>query len=348
MKKQIFKLSLFLILTCIALLIAFGNFKCTQSSSVNSEAENTNNEGDNNSDDQNNSGTENLTQTEENLLVAFIGDQGYNSSAVAVLNLIKNENANLVIHMGDFDYLDDANLWDNQINATLGTDFPYLSVVGNHDVAAWEDYAEKITNRINQISAITCTGELGVKSTCTYKGLEIVLSGIGSYGSDHETYLNSSLSQSTHLWRICAWHKNQRLMQVGGKSDEVGWQAYETCRQYGAIIATGHEHSYARTHLLSNMENQSIASSNNTLELDLGASFAFVSGLGGKSIRSQDSSIASLPYWASVYTSDQSANYGALFCQFYYDSDPRKAYCYFKDIDGDTIDTFFIQNKIGL
>ena len=65
---------------------------------------------------------------------------------------------------------------------------------------------------------------------------------------------------STAVWRISSWHKNQHLMQLGAKTDQAGWGVYEESRRAGAIAATAHEHSYCRTHLLSSMENQTIAS----------------------------------------------------------------------------------------
>ena len=128
-------------------------------------------------------------------------------------------------------------------------------------------------------------------------------------------------------------------LQLGRKGYEVGWEAYEACRQAGAIIATGHEHSYARTHLMDSFESLSIASMSSTLRLEEGKSFAFVSGLGGYSIRDQD---RKGPWWAAVYTADQGANFGALFCQFLVDGDPNRASCYFKDIDGKVVDRFDI------
>ena len=42
-----------------------------------------------------------------------------------------------------------------------------------------------------------------------------------------------------HIWRICSWHKNQQAMQVGGKTDEMGWGVYDACTDLSAIIATG-------------------------------------------------------------------------------------------------------------
>ena len=47
-----------------------------------------------------------LIHTDTNFRVAFIGDQGLDSNAIAVLNLIKDEGAQMVLHQGDLDYED--------------------------------------------------------------------------------------------------------------------------------------------------------------------------------------------------------------------------------------------------
>ena len=133
------------------------------------------------------------------------------------------------------------------------------------------------------------------------------------------------------------------MMQLGKMKDEVGWGPYEACRKGGAIIATAHEHSYARTHLMDGLESLSVASTSPTLRIEKGKSFAFVSGLGGKSIRGQDRDGR---WWAAVYTSDQGANHGALFCTFLVDGEPNRASCYFKDIDGKVADRFGIINDV--
>ena len=129
-------------------------------------------------------------------------------------------------------------------------------------------------------------------------------------------------------------------MQAGGKGNEVGWEAYEICREAGAIVATGHEHMYSRTHLMSNFENQEIASTSNTLKLAPGKSFAFVSGIAGKSIREEDPELAANSWWANVYSETQNADHGALFCEF----EDLKAYCYFKNINGKIIDEFNLES----
>jgi hypothetical protein len=57
---------------------------------------------------------------------------------------------------------------------------------------------------------------------------------------------------------------------------------------------------------------------------------------------SLNTSDASCPIWASIYTTNQSAKLGALFITFNVDGNPRKARGYFKNIAGTTIDSFTI------
>ncbi len=285
------------------------------------------------------------TTVPENFKVAFIADQGLSNYSKAVLSLIKNENASMVLHQGDFDYRNNPDAWDRQINDILGLDFPYFASAGNHDFDAWEYYQEKLYARLNRTDA-ECTGDLGVKSSCKYKGIFFILSGVGTIGINHKSYIVKELVNDDSVWKICSWHKNQRLMQVGGKRDEVGWEPYEECRKHGAIIATGHQHSYSRTHLMSNFETQNIASTSNTLQIERGKTFAFVSALGGKRIYPQNNELAANPWWAAVYTPAQNASYGALFCTFHVDGIKNKAYCYFKDIDGNIPDEFYIISNV--
>jgi len=294
-------------------------------------------------------------QTTPNLKVAFIGDQGLGPAPISVLNLIKNEGAEMVIHSGDFDYGDDPSSWDDQITSILGPGFPYFSSVGNHDVPAWSGssgYQKKIIDRIARVSDASCSGDIGVKSSCTYKGLFFILSGIGTLGSDHESYIASELQNSQAVWNICSWHKNQQKMQVGGKLNEVGWSAYEICKGYGALIMTSHEHSYSRTHVLNDIENQVVADSTSPYLVGLNQTIVVVSGLGGHSLRDQERCLPSTkPYgcngeWASIYTSNQNANYGALFCTFHIDNDPQKARCYFKDVAGEIVDDYIIMKGV--
>jgi len=291
-----------------------------------------------------------------NFKIAFIGDQGLNNNAGAVLNLIKNEGANAVSHQGDFDYVDDPAGWDGQINRILGPNFPYFASVGNHDAPRFYGsggYQEFLAARMNRLG-IPWKGDLGVQSSFYYGGIFIVQTAPGIIGTNHALYIRNQLAADNSIWRISSWHKNMHMMQVGGMVDETGWGVYEESRAGGAIIATGHEHSYSRTHLLSNFESQTVASTGGNLVLasdnantlpDEGRSFAFVSGLGGFSIRNQQ---LSGNWWASIYTSNQGANFGALFGVFNYQGNPRRAYFYFKDINGNVPDEFFVLSSVGV
>ncbi len=286
------------------------------------------------------------------LTVAFIGDQGITDDSRAVLRLIKQQGADMVLHQGDFDYDHDPDAWDAMINDILGEDFPYFASIGNHDRRAWPGpggYQAKLRARLARIQGARCSGDLGVRSACSYRGLFFILSGIGTKPKDsddeprHVAYIKDQLAKTDAAWRVCSWHKNQADMQLGGKDDDVGWQAYEACREGGAIVATAHEHSYSRTRLMNHFESQSVVSQSNILVLEKGKSFAFVSGLGGKSIRDQE---RDGDWWAVRYAEDQGADHGALFCTFNANGEADRAYCYFRDIRGRVPDRFEIINAV--
>src|SRR5262245_14646482 len=65
--------------------------------------------------------------------IAFLGDQGLGGDAEAVLRLVRDEGAEAVLHLGDFDYADDPAAWEARIDSVLGHEFPYFALVGNHD-----------------------------------------------------------------------------------------------------------------------------------------------------------------------------------------------------------------------
>jgi hypothetical protein len=115
--------------------------------------------------------------------VAFIADQGLGESARAVLRLIAAEGADLVLHQGDLDYRDDPDAWDDMITDELGADFPYFVSIGNHDVSRFFSpggYQHKLETRLKRIEEARCSGELGVRSACTFRGLFFILSGLGT------------------------------------------------------------------------------------------------------------------------------------------------------------------------
>lgn len=310
--------------------------------------------------------------TVENLLVAFIGDQGNNGYSSAVLNLIADEGADAVVHNGDFDYQDNPAAWENRINGILGADFPYFAIVGNHDAFAWngpDGYGARIAARHARVPEMECTGELGVKASCHFRGLHLLQSCVGTDelrpdcaadSNEHVGFIRDTLRNDAAIFSVCNWHKNQHDMQVGSKRDEVGWSAYQVCMDAGAIIATGHEHSYSRTLALTDIGNAAAGhgatGAPDIVELSEGSTFAFVSGLAGAGVR-RFSAIDhdDDTWWASYYTADRwvkngtdmgsTGHYGALFIRFHVDGNPRRARAYFKDLDGRMVDEFDIEAR---
>lgn len=300
-------------------------------------------------------------QTPINFKIAFIGDSEVDAAADAVLSLIKSEGTDVVVHAGDLGYDSNAPVvFENNINAVLGDDFPYFYVVGNHDDHLWNitnGYQKLLESRFDRLG-INWTGQLGVMSSFSYKGISFVSSAPDEFGitsSEAGNYIRDQLQEDSAIWRISFWHKNQRLMQIGGKRDEAGWGVYEESRRGGAIIATAHEHSYSRTYEMSNFETQTISTTANivnltkdelTTSVDEGRSFAFVSGLGGRSIRDAESSLDLNPWWADVYHSNNGGQHGALFGEFNYNGDATLARFYFKDIDSVERDEFFVRSNL--
>ena len=326
------------------------------------------------------------------LKVAFIGDSGYGPRTDRVLELIRREGAHLVLHQGDLGY-DEGNLktpvnWHSGVERILdaaveGGRFPYLYSVGNHDVRHWRQknppgYGRILQERVDGTPGLECTGDLGVKSSCTYQGLFLVLSGVGSMGQGHRQYLSESLQEGEDfLWRIASWHKNQQDMQAGGKRDDTGWGVYRDCQAAGAIIATGHEHSYSRSYTLTDLGNEAAGhgatGSPERMVLGKDKTFVLVSGLGGKSGRDyhceqhEDDT-----WWASVFarnywlangvvkeknctTMDPDGKQyartvreyadGALFITFNPGGQTRLARGEFLTVEGERIDEFEIVNE---
>src|SRR5262249_40856800 len=130
------------------------------------------------------------------------------------------------------------------------------------------------------------------------------------------------------------------------------------CMKGGAIVSTGHEHSYARTLTLTDVGNTAnghgATGAFDTMQLAANKNFVFVSGLGGNSVRAfDDASHDDDTWWASYYSSTLwmmndvlqtgTGTYGALFIRFNIGGDPHKAEGYFKDVNGRIADQFIIQ-----
>ena len=224
-----------------------------------------------------------------------------------MLQLVSERGADLLSLQGDFGYdRGAAGRWIENLEAAFEPEFPVLGVVGNHENFEWPIYHRWLVDRAGANEELSCEGMLGVKAICSFRGITIaqIAPGVHEVGGvspddDYARYLERELTGSPNRWRICSWHKNQRNMQLGGKTDEAGWGVYEACRRAGGFAATGHEHSYSRTYLMSDFRDREVVHRRSTLEIGQGQSFAFVSGLGGRGIREQRHGG---DWWASTYS----------------------------------------------
>jgi hypothetical protein len=297
--------------------------------------------------------------TDPELKVAFMGDQGLGVEQLQVLEYLAHE-VDLIVFLGDLDYLNSPPFWKTQMDVGLGDEnFPWLVAIGNHDTPVWDEYAAIIDDQIAAMPDAVCEGETGINQTCTYRGLRILLSGVGTKGEDHEAFLQDTLVADDHIWRVCAWHKNQRDMQVGLKSDEVGWDAYRICQEGAAFVATGHEHSYARTRTLIDVGNEQTGhgayGADDTVLVSEGSNFVFVAGTAGQAYRAYDAGEHDDDtWWATWYASngymrsgdmlplDGGPYNGAMIITFNVDGDPYRAHGEFVTHRGDVLDSFDI------
>ncbi len=259
-----------------------------------------------------------------------------------MLRLIKDAGVDLVVHAGDLDYVFDPPAWEAMVDGVLGPDFPYVAAVGNHDRRVWDDYAALLDARAARTPELSCEGSTGITQVCTFRGLQVLLSGVGVKNTGgapaHEAWLDGHLAASPHTWSVCTWHKNQHALQTGRKGNDTGWGVYETCRRHGALVSTGHEHAYSRTHLVTGFSDEpTFEVADGPLLLRDGATVAWVSGLGGQSVRKQHNDG---PWWSSVWTETQGAASGALICTFAPGGQVDRADCVFQDIQGRALDTF--------
>jgi Calcineurin-like phosphoesterase len=303
--------------------------------------------------------------------VAFIGDTGYDphdtpaldSGFEQVLNLVRSEEAQLLAIAGDFSYQDKAGaarVYFDNINRILGERFPVLGADGNMD--DWSQYQPFFRQRLESMGlnrTLISADEYGLR----FGGVHWAI--LGERGN--AAFVRTQFAGADDAWRVCMWHKNMKDMQTGSKRDEMDWATYRACQDAGAIIATGHEHAYARTLTLTDLGNRAAGhgatGSPDRVEIGPGRTFVFVSGLGGHSLRryhcgKHDDDT----WWATVYTRNyylkagmtvakscaiwsravKGYAYGALFITFNAGEDPNRAEAYFKTINGETVETFSI------
>ena len=307
--------------------------------------------------------------------IAVISDTGDGAEFQSVLTLIQRNHAQLVIHSGGLSQSSSIETWVRKVNTTLGAAFPYFLAKGNLDVPEWGDlrtdacrgavetYAEFQRCHLDAAGITPALHDDADRYAVTYQGVKIVLLSEAANPVTNAAFIREQLGGDDHLWKLCAWHETQHELQMGTRSNEMGWEPYDACRQAGALIMTGHEYSYERTYPMTDVQHltkdPSCSSNPAVVCVSPGRTFVTVSGLGGTGIRNQDRCLpTTFPYgqgldatdgnsrcnglWAKLYTSDQGATFGALFITFNVGGDPTMAQAEFMTIRGDVADRFII------
>lgn len=202
--------------------------------------------------------------TEANFKVAFVGDSGSSTPFQNVINLMKAEGAQMVIHGGDFAYNSTISGWTSKITAAQSSwNAPYLGSEGNHDTGQWassngtNSYANFFKAQAQKYGVTLDDPNLDDSVyTAEYKGLLMVATGQSASdgtlnGGGAANFINAKLANDRHIWKVCSWHHNMTALTPGPKSESYSsGTAYEACRQRGAIVVNGHAHTYGRTRTL--------------------------------------------------------------------------------------------------
>lgn len=127
------------------------------------------------------------------------------------------------------------------------------------------------------------------------KSRDFIIDGFSSYGG---------------IWRACIWHKNQHILQLGDKIDEVGWDAYNYCRQKGAMIINGHEHSYCRSKLIYDFQPDAPVFTEDPIVIAANQTFVAVVGIAGVCIRGCTEGKENNPWWSSALCAPSLTDFG--------------------------------------
>lgn len=293
--------------------------------------------------------------------LAFTGDQGLTNDTKRSLTMIRREGAEALVVLGDFDYQDKPQTWKSMLDVYLGKNFPVIPVVGNHEENAWTGYSTVIQEKISQLPKDMCnfatTSDMGLHYTCILGPVSLVMSAPDIQVSqakkiDSVSFMKKELAKTDTAWRLCAWHKPHRGMQLGALRDNISWDLYTTCQSAGAYMLMGHDHTYARTKTMLDFPKRiySTSTSEDVVILGKGSSGAVIAGLGGRGLHSRK--VETGPWWSSVYSAEnlkietrgkRKNIAGVLFCTF--EKDKKEAPCYFKMTDGQIKDTFTLKRQ---
>jgi len=246
-----------------------------------------------------------LVACAKGLKIGFVGDTGAQTSgnagfyAQSVFQMLRDQNVDIVLQNGDFDYNGSPSLWKSFLDAQLG-DMEILTTSGNHetdiDGQRWygsSGYKVHLTDRLKASSLFSkCSDSenYGERYHCTIDGSLFVMLGWRetrkSKIDSSTAYLEQVLASSDAPLKWCIWHQPEGKMNSGDAHDTIyGLEPlYEMCRKYGAVVTNGHSHVYARTKLVSSFYGDpTVSPLDDALDVKVscGETVSFVVGMGG-------------------------------------------------------------------
>jgi hypothetical protein len=325
-----------------------------------------------------------VTPNESEITFAFISNTGTTNQTEQVTNLIKNEEVQAVVHLGNFDLSSNPQAFKKQIEENFDPDFPYFYTAGDHDLTndSWRQgcsnpqgcYAQDFIDRLEltktTVDYRTDAGLVSPTGSDDYSAVlgDVKLVNLGLAPDLNQTsapadqddnlelkFIKASFENENSPWKLCLW--NQPISKVADQGQITNWAAYDECRQQGAIIVTADDFNYARSKTISDFETLKIAqdwTQPGRVTVNPGQTIVVQSGLGGLGVKTQNKcEQISFPFgcqdeWANLYSANQQARSGVLFITFNWQGDSSKARGYFKNINNQVVDDFTISTSTVL
>ncbi|KAI3642441.1 hypothetical protein MP228_011996 [Amoeboaphelidium protococcarum] len=303
---------------------------------------------------------ENVQQVPPGFKIAMIADTGLNVYSERLWLKLRSEKVDLVLHPGDFAYrFDEARNFASKINQIFPPDqIPYVTTTGDHDIREFLVYRNLLVKRDLQNKELQCEGKWGYFHVCTYRGIVMVGAGLAlkdipkKVGENYAALFHQQLKRfGKWQWKFCFWHRNANRFQVGGKKDGISEIFYDVCKEHGATIVTGHQHTYSRTLPLTDFKNGIVSKDVTMNPLNRygqitrvfpGQSFCIVTGLSGAQPRNWIAPRIKDDFWVSVLAKQNFQSVGGLTCTL---NDDQQFDCDYRDLENVLVDKFTIVSE---
>lgn len=190
------------------------------------------------------------------------GDYATGGEFHNTITSMKNSGLNFAVVTGDFSYSPGsaATTWDNYVLTTLGSNFPFELIAGNHDAGYLSDFTTLLPNRISSMVTYNATSYGGLyyfDYPVTSPLIRVIMMGPNESPLNYTYAANSTYynwvqnaivdAHNKNIpWVAVAMHKN--CITSGTKSCEIGTAVFNLfINQHVDLILQGHDHTYQRS-----------------------------------------------------------------------------------------------------